>query len=515
MTLRMLLATQPVLPLAQSARFFAQLCRETERRLAQAEPLWLHPSAVHVGPDGRPAIGGQDIPSDPRDVACLAPESVATRTPADARSAVYAIGAMFYESVTGTPVGPQMKRPAELGMPALADTLLARALAPDAQKRPADLGALASAFDQLAATAPTAAVAAAPQAPSTSLPPDGYDVAFSMAPPPGMEVAPPSAPQSAPQSSRNPVPAAAASSRSLDPFGNVIVAAPPPSARAVKPTATQELTELKARLEADPTPRYVVSKDKMDHGPFNAVELLQQIASHTFEGHHGLRDEVTGQDRTIDEWPEFARFAEHARIHREVVAEKKAVVQLEKDEKKAGIAKYLIGSAVALGLAAASVIVIVKVRGTHREGADIVDDPSAMDLNVDGGLKGRKTAGGGGGKGGAGGGGGGGYARGGQSYESALASNNQEVNIGGGGGGPDLTDNQLAAPMRNATFIGGCGAPNDMKVTVRVAIKMGRAVGVSVYTNPADGAVASCVDRHVRGLAWPANGKMDSFTTTY
>jgi hypothetical protein len=44
---------------------------------------------------------------------------------------------------------------------------------------------------------------------------------------------------------------------------------------------------------------------------------------------------------------------------------------------------------------------------------------------------------------------------------------------------------------------------------------MGRAVGVSVYTTPPNAQIAACVDRAVRNLSWPANGKMDSFTTTY
>ena len=101
------------------------------------------------------------------------------------------------------------------------------------------------------------------------------------------------------------------------------------------------------------------------------------------------------------------------------------------------------------------------------------------------------------------------------SYEAALASNNTQIDIGGPKGGPDLTDQQLSGPMRNASFLGSCGAPDSMKVTVRVAIKMGRAAGVSVYTTPANPAVASCVDRAVRNLAWPVNPKMDSLTTTY
>jgi hypothetical protein len=101
------------------------------------------------------------------------------------------------------------------------------------------------------------------------------------------------------------------------------------------------------------------------------------------------------------------------------------------------------------------------------------------------------------------------------SYEAALASNNQEVTIGAAAGGPDLTDAQLHGPMRNAAFISGCGAPDSMKVTVKVAIKNGRAVGVSVYSNPPNPGVSSCVERHVRGLSWPPHPKMDSFVTTY
>jgi hypothetical protein len=69
--------------------------------------------------------------------------------------------------------------------------------------------------------------------------------------------------------------------------------------------------------------------------------------------------------------------------------------------------------------------------------------------------------------------------------------------------------------MANGAFVSACGAPNDMKVTVRTAVKGGRAVGVSVTTNPPNGAVASCIDRHVRSLSWPSSPKLDSFTTSY
>ena len=102
----------------------------------------------------------------------------------------------------------------------------------------------------------------------------------------------------------------------------------------------------------------------------------------------------------------------------------------------------------------------------------------------------------------------------GPTYEAAIASNKQEIAIGTQSG-PDLTDAQLSRPMRDGAFVGECGAPDSMKVTVKVAIKTGRAAGVSVSTAPSDPDVAGCIDRYVRTFSWPSNPKMDSFTTTY
>ena len=221
----------------------------------------------------------------------------------------------------------------------------------------------------------------------------------------------------------------------------------------------------------------------MDHGPFSAVELLQQIASNQFVGEDILRDELTGVSQKIDEWDEFSPFAQHAGMHRNIAQEKKEVAKVESAEKKAGAAKFIIGGILAVALVAGGALFVIKKVGERKDGGDLSDDPNAVDLSGGGSLKGGKKArrrrqgrrrrrrGGGG------------Y-RGGGSYEAALDANNQEISMGGPKGGPDLTDGQLGAPMRNASFISGCGAPDSMKVTVRVAVQNGRAVGVSVYPNP-------------------------------
>jgi hypothetical protein len=481
------------------------VCTDLKERHARGELLWVHPSAIATGPDGlmrlSPALA--QPPREARDRAALAPEVVKTSAPGDARASVFAVGAMLYEAVTGTAVGPGMRRPKDVdpSLPDALELLLGKALVADPAHRPDDLGALASAMHHLA--------------PMKSIPPPDADesnldrvngqavdvrmsllppveVQFSVPPPSGADVAPPS------------VPRPGAAPRDASAPGVALPTRDP----------TKQLAYLKARLESDPRPRYVVNKDRMDHGPFNAVELLQQIASNLFRGEDILRDELTGVAQKIDEWEEFAPFAQHARMHRDIAQEKKEVAKVEKAEKKAGAAKVVIGAILAVAILAGGVLFVVKKVGERKDGADLSDDPSAVDLSGGGALAGGNKGGakGKGGRGGKGGGGGGGP--GGMSYDDAL-NQGSELNMGAGGGGPDLTNAELHGPMANAAFISGCGAPNDMKVTVRVAVKNGRAVGVSVSTNPPNAGVASCVDRHVRGLQWKSSPKLDSFTTVY
>ena len=102
----------------------------------------------------------------------------------------------------------------------------------------------------------------------------------------------------------------------------------------------------------------------------------------------------------------------------------------------------------------------------------------------------------------------------GPSYESVIAGNNLSL-APGTKDVPDLTDAELADPMREGTFLDACDVPSSTKVTVKVAIRNGRAVGVSVYANPPNREMGWCVEKHVRGLLWPSNAKMDSFVTTY
>ncbi|MBI4701578.1 MAG: hypothetical protein HY744_10525 [Deltaproteobacteria bacterium] len=275
--------------------------------------LFVHPSSVRFG-QGPPAPDpqlGAALPEHPADRACVAPEARRGQ-PGDARASVFSVGAILYEMITGASVGPGMRRPAELvpGLPQSVELVLGKALVGDPAHRPADLGALAQALHNLA---PTASIPP-PPADESHLDQDAgfeVDVSLSMLPPESV--------------ARGKVALGIY-------YGQTPVAAPAPTpAPAPEPTlgdsgirtSTERLAQLKASLEADPRPRYIVIKDGMDHGPFTAVELLQQIAQSSFTGEMTLRDALSTEEQLLGAWEQFSPFVEQAGLRRKSQDEKR------------------------------------------------------------------------------------------------------------------------------------------------------------------------------------------------
>ena len=527
MTLRALLdarrAEGRTMSLDEAIAVIVPLCLDLHERHARGEKLYVHPSGIAPDATGLAKINARLalVPTNTHDRHCLAPELQSTLEPGDARASVYSVGAILYEMVTGSHVGPAMRRPREAdpSLPEGLEILIGKSIIGDRTHRPADLSALASAMYHIA--------------PAKSIhPPEveearidesaelDVDIKFSMMPPaagmPAMQYTATAAADAIPRAPSLP----RLDVSSGDPFGNVVERIPEavPSVRRLDDPVIK-LAALKARLESDPRPRYVVSKDRMDHGPFSAVELLQQIASNTFTGDHGLRDEISGQQKPVKEWEEFAPFAEQTQLKREVVAEEKAVVRAVRAEKKGGIAKFIVAAIVVLAAGGALTAWLLKSKGTRNDEIEIAMDRGSGSVDLDGGVKrSSHKPGGGGGKGGPGGGPvaqGGGVSAGGASYDDILNTNNQQITMGGAQT-PDLTNAQLAAPLRAVgARLGSCGVPDDMKVSVRVAVKSGRAVGVTVTTSPPNGGAAGCVAGFVRGLSWPVSEKADFVTINF
>jgi eukaryotic-like serine/threonine-protein kinase len=488
------------------------VCLELQTRHGRGERLLVHPSSIAAGIDGVPRLEAEAAfpPAHPFDRHCLAPELQRTLEPGDACASVYSVGAILYEMVTGHHIGPAMKRPRELDpdLPEALEILIGKAIIGDRAHRPGDLGALASAMYHVA---PQKSVHP-PEISEARLDASAeleVDVRFSMLPP--SEVVYRSRVPTVVAAFPQPAPLPALGGG--DPFGAPVIertsARQESGARISGDDPTSRLSALKNRLESDPRSRYVVNKQRMDHGPFTAVELLQQIASGAFASEDVLRDSIGGEQMPIAEWEEFAPFAEQSLLVQEKRAEQTAVVRAADADKKRGIAKTIVAVSFVLALAGVLAVWFFTRRGT-RDDSVVVSNDRTGTIEVNGDIKGKKGKQGGPGHGV----GGVGYS-GGQSYEAVLNSNNETVTMGEQGGSPDLNNAQLAAPLRSASFVPGCGAPDDMKVTVRVAVRMGVPIGVTVNTQPASSGVAACIDRAVRGLRWPASAKTDFVTTSY
>jgi hypothetical protein len=245
---------------------------------AAGHRLFVHPSSIDFGAAGSELVLdlAKALPSEPRDRAAIAPECKRGQA-GDDRATVFALGAIFYELVTGEVVGPGMKRPREANpsLPSTVEVVLGKALVGDPKHRPHDIAALAQAFHHLA---PAGSMPPPPADESHLDHEDGFDVdvSLSMIPPAPSAPTPPVAPvssRSGPSSQGRPI------AYAQGPISSPYLVAEAPRSGPNPDDPTVKLADLKARLESDPRPRYVVMKDGMDHGPFSAVELLQQIAS--------------------------------------------------------------------------------------------------------------------------------------------------------------------------------------------------------------------------------------------
>ncbi|MBN2191460.1 MAG: hypothetical protein JW751_01485 [Polyangiaceae bacterium] len=488
-----------VLLLQEAVGVAVPLCLAAADRHAAGHVLYLHPSAIRER-NGRWCIDAELAalpPTLPRDRSCLAPEERAGQ-PGTARSSVFSIAAILYELVTAQTVGPGMRRPTEIdpSLPPSIEAVMSKALVADPAHRPDDLLALAQALHHLA----PAGVSAPPPADESHLDHVGevdVDVSMSLMPPP-------------------PARRIEVQGGAMSPFEMIVKQRAPQQRPPDDQTA--ELSALKARLESDPRPRYVVIKDGMDHGPFNAVELLQQIASNSFLESDYLRDTLSAQERMIKDWDEFAPFAEHARIHRDIKAEKAAIERVVVQESRSTTGKALIGVAIVGALIAVGVVWLVAQRGVRRDKVDMGGEAVA-NVDTDGGLA--VGAGRGGGSRWRGGGsvGGGNYPQlgGGMSCEAAQAKYVESYDLGPDGRKmpADLTAGAYGAVLNRGTYLNACGVPSSMSVSICAAVQNGRAVGVSVSTSPSNPRIANCIAGQIRAISFPSHPRLDVTRTTF
>ena|GEM_PF-1615383 len=78
-----------------------------------------------------------------------------------------------------------------------------------------------------------------------------------------------------------------------------------------------------------------------------------------------------------------------------------------------------------------------------------------------------------------------------------------------------LSSAQLGAPLVHGGFVTACGAPDTMKVTLKLDVRNGRAFNVRVKTHPSDPTVSACIAKAARDLRWDSSPRTGHVTVTY
>jgi eukaryotic-like serine/threonine-protein kinase len=248
--------------------------------------------------------------------ACLAPE-VRRGEPATRRSDVFGIGAILYELLTTRSPGSEFVAPSHVrnDIPPELDGILFQCLASDPKDR----------FDSPEAVR-NALLPFVTQA--NSLPPplsnDGsVDIDLgSVLPPPDLAIP----------------------AFSLIPMAPL--APPPPPKR--------RLVSLIDELSADPKQRWMLVRDKMDHGPFNARELIERLNIGGFSGDDLTCNIDTGERKPFREWAEFREFVLQREHQDTEAAERAARMNARRSEKRSSAVKWIVAASL-IGVAAISV----------------------------------------------------------------------------------------------------------------------------------------------------------------
>jgi hypothetical protein len=101
------------------------------------------------------------------------------------------------------------------------------------------------------------------------------------------------------------------------------------------------------------------------------------------------------------------------------------------------------------------------------------------------------------------------------SCEAAIAHNNEQLELGAPRGPADITREAYAGILQNGRYLASCRMPDRTVLQVCAAVKDGRAVGVTVSSNPPSSALNACVKNAVSRLKFPASPKLDVTHTRF
>lgn len=474
----------------------------------------LRPSVVWVTKSGRVKVGDFGVSLalvnagkweilQEQDQAFLAPE-IKTGGKATAAADIFGVGALLYALMTGRSpiedfIAPSAAHPdatTEL------DDILMKCLAADPAERYATAREISDALLPLIAESPE------PEEGDTL----GIDIEIDM------DVAmslPPESParQSAPRDPLAAAPATAQLPSAVSSPGVAPAAAPKP-----RPPAGPDFGNLVQKLTENDAPRWMASKDGLDHGPFTARELIALIVDGEVLEEHHLLNMNTNERKPLGEYKEFSEFVGQYKIRKSEADHANALEKSVKVEKRSNVAKGTI-----LTLSVAAVLLggigyLVSRQAAEQKEARADVDLAAMFESGKVQIKGtagilkykRRKGGGKGATGAKGSPGGGSPSAGGfGSYDDAM-NTAMEMNLDKAGGEKQLSSNDVAGVMnRRLNSLFGCVGQELRKggglgtVTIDLAIAgTGKVMGASV--RPGSKAFQSCIKGKVKAIKFPS-----------
>jgi hypothetical protein len=275
-----------------------------------------------LGPGTLAAITAGLIPAPPS----LAPEAAAGAGPS-AVSDVYAVGALLYETLVGAPLERGGPRPSDVveGVNTQIDGVVARAChrEPDMRFSRVDvLGEVVAEALQKGGALQTSALPTVATAPSLG------DQQASLA--------------------------------------QAIADAPRIAAQTALETAL-----------ADPTEKWLISRDRMDYGPFSLAEVIAQIERGEIVAGNLIQDKDSGARADVGDHPLLAPILDAARQKLDDQRRAQAEVKEQKRDKKRGAMLYaMIGA----GVVVAALIVIIILRSIeHDDSRKVAQQISTLD----------------------------------------------------------------------------------------------------------------------------------------
>lgn len=289
-------------------------------------------------------LGGQ-IPG-------CAPEVLAGSPPTEA-SDVYCLGALLYEVLVGAPPVKGCTRPSQAvpGVSKAVDQIVARAMSSTPHKRYPNAAALVEAVAAALSDGPRLSASHPPQRMSVGSGVHGRDRG------------------GGPADSQPSLAESLAGARS----GVGVASAPAPGTPS---------SSMSAALSERDVEKWLISKGKLDYGPFNLAHIAQQIAANHILPGHIIIDKDTGDRRPVEKHPLLAEMVDAAQHKRDELRRAHAEVQHATQEKRRGTALYAFIGIGVLALGGGAFILVQKLSAAKNEDRGALESLEAGSLEA-------------------------------------------------------------------------------------------------------------------------------------